>query len=202
MKKFILSSIIILSFGFYVIWQGSNNTSTSLGAPGIVSTNNTNPDIALGSNPIPTNKNTSVSNFVKNIFSGDDSSQSGDDGSSNNISQPISVVKSVPVSNPVVSSPKTKGLYNNGTYIGNSVFAYNDSIQVEAIISNNKLADIKFLKYPNRGRSGNISSFALPILKQEAISAQSANVNAVSGASYTSPAFVESLTSALNQAKA
>jgi len=46
-----------------------------------------------------------------------------------------------------------------------------------------------------------INSQAMPYLTQEAIHTQSANVNGVSGATQTSRAFIESLTSALSQAK-
>ena len=70
------------------------------------------------------------------------------------------------------------------------------------IILNGKINDIQFLKYPTKGgTSREISSFSLPKLKQEAITAQSANIDAVSGASYTSPAFIKSLSSALAKAK-
>lgn len=138
--------------------------------------------------------------------------------SSGNLSMPIATtykpVKTtqkpiVVASNPITQTPtpvgvisKKTGIYNDGTYIGNSVDAYYGNVQVEAIISNSKLADIQFLDYPqDRSTSVRINSRALPTLRQEAIQAQSANINAVSGASATSPAFIKSLTSALNQAR-
>ena len=75
------------------------------------------------------------------------------------------------------------------------------TVQVAAIISSGRLADINFLSYPNdRQHSVQVSSYALPILRQEAIAVQSAKIDTVSGASYTSAAFIESLGSALNQA--
>jgi len=95
-----------------------------------------------------------------------------------------------------------RGLFKDGSYTGPSVDAYYGYVQVKAIISGGRLVDVQFLDYPqDRGNSIRINNYALPILKQEAIQAQSANVNAVSGASATSPAFVESLSSALNQAR-
>jgi uncharacterized protein with FMN-binding domain len=64
-----------------------------------------------------------------------------------------------------------------------------------------KIADVTFLDYPqDRGTSVRINSYAMPQLIQEAITAQSANVNGVSGASDTSSAFQQSLASALSQA--
>ncbi len=96
----------------------------------------------------------------------------------------------------------TTGSFKDGTYVGNSADAYYGNIQVQATISNGKLVDVQFLKYPNdRGTSIEINSAAMPILKQEAIQAQSANVGAVSGATDTSMAFVQSLSSALVKAQ-
>ena len=62
---------------------------------------------------------------------------------------------------------------------------------------------MKFLQYPNeRQRSVEINSYADPILTSEAIQAQSANVDLVSGATDSSYAFIQSLTDALSKAKA
>ena len=75
------------------------------------------------------------------------------------------------------------------------------TVQVAAVIVSGKLSDINFLSYPSdRQHSAQLSSYALPILRQEAIAAQGASVDTISGASYTSAAFKESLNSALNQA--
>ena len=107
-------------------------------------------------------------------------------------------------SNSSSNTTTKKGIYNDGQYTGDSVFVYDSDIQVKAIISGGKLTDIQFITFPQGGRSGRISQLVLPALRQEAIIAQSANINAVSGASapYTTPAFIQSLASALNQAKA
>jgi uncharacterized protein with FMN-binding domain len=111
-----------------------------------------------------------------------------------------------PIAPVAVSSNKNtvkNGIYNDGTYTGNSANAYYGNVQVQVTISNGRIADVKFLDYPQGARnSERINTQAIPILAQEAISAQSANVNGVSGASETSSAFIQSLTSALNQAKA
>ena len=92
--------------------------------------------------------------------------------------------------------------YKNGTYTGSIQDAYYGSLQVQATIQSGKISDITFLQYPSDNRTSQyINSQALPILKQETLVAQSANINGVSGASATSPAFIASLTDALNQAK-
>ena len=50
------------------------------------------------------------------------------------------------------------------------------------------------------GRSQTINSYAVPILEQEALAAQGLNFNVVSGATFTSDAFAQSLQSALSKA--
>lgn len=100
------------------------------------------------------------------------------------------------------SSPTPKSGFKDGSYTGSVEDAFYGYIQVKAIISGGMLADIEFLQYPNDNRtSRGINEEALPILKSEAISAQSAQVDMVSGASDSSPAFIRSLSNALGQAK-
>lgn len=107
----------------------------------------------------------------------------------------------VTIPTPVVPK-KPSGIYKDGTYTGNSIDAYYGNIQVAAVIQNGKLSDVQILDYPrDRQTSQNINGQALPMLISEAIQAQSANINEISGASETSPAFKQSLASALAQAK-
>ena len=73
---------------------------------------------------------------------------------------------------------------------------------MKAVIAGGKLTDVIFLQFPNdRQTSIDISNHSLPILKQEAITAQSAQVNSVSGATQTAEGFNISLASALALAK-
>ncbi|HEX8993791.1 MAG TPA: FMN-binding protein [Candidatus Paceibacterota bacterium] len=93
------------------------------------------------------------------------------------------------------------GMCSPGTYTGDVADAYYGNVQVSATVACGKITDVAFLQYPNdRSTSRQINSYAMPILRQEAIAAQSANVDAVSGATHTSQAFVESLSSALTKA--
>jgi len=97
---------------------------------------------------------------------------------------------------------QTKGMYKDGSYTGTVADAFYGNIQVRATIANGKISDVTFLQYPNdRSTSIEINSQAMPMLRTEAISAQSGNVDIISGATDTSRAFIQSLTSALNQAK-
>lgn len=91
--------------------------------------------------------------------------------------------------------------YKNGTYTGSSANAFYGTVQVQAIISGGKLTDIKILNYPqDRQHSIQVSNYSLPQLKTEAIQSQSASVDVISGATATSQAFMQSLSSALSQA--
>ncbi|MHB0865332.1 MAG: FMN-binding protein [Minisyncoccota bacterium] len=100
------------------------------------------------------------------------------------------------------AAPKPAGLYADGSYTGSAADAYYGTVQVKAIVRSGQLADVQFLQYPNtHSNSIYINSQAMPLLTQEAIQAQSANVNGVSGATFTSEAFAQSLAVALVKAK-
>ena len=99
----------------------------------------------------------------------------------------------------MVSSTK----YKDGSYTGSVANAYYGNVQVQVSVSGGKISDVKFLQYPNDNpNSQYINSQATPYLKQEALQAQSAQVSGVTGATLTSQAFIQSLSSALNQAQA
>ena len=97
--------------------------------------------------------------------------------------------------------PAQTGQYRDGTYTGDPADAYYGTIQVSALIQGGKITDVQFLQYPNdRQTSIEVNTQAMPYLKAEAIQAQNANVDIVSGATDSSYAFRQSLASALNQA--
>lgn len=117
---------------------------------------------------------------------------------------PANPVPQPPASIPPASTqpaPATGAAYKDGQYTGDLADAYYGSVQVQITIQGGKLADVRFLSYPqDRQTSLIINSQATPILRSEALAAQSANVDIVSGATHTSNGFIESLSSALNQA--
>jgi uncharacterized protein with FMN-binding domain len=95
-----------------------------------------------------------------------------------------------------------QGIYKNGTYDGSVEDAFYGLLQVQAVITNGKISDVIFLQFPNDNRTSQyINSQADPMLKQEAIQAQSAQVDTVSGASASSGAFKTSLANALAKAR-
>ncbi|MGW6491863.1 FMN-binding protein [Streptomyces sp. NPDC055056] len=90
-----------------------------------------------------------------------------------------------------------------GTFTGDPVDTQYGTVQVAVTLDKGKLTAVKVLQAPDQnGRDQQIASYSLPRLTQEAIGAQSAHIDAVSGASYTSQGYIQSLQSALDQAHA
>jgi len=212
MKKFYLSFFLILSFTAYALTEQTPVTVIPQMVP---SDANTPPKATPKTSPVvpstpPVAQTTIPEKIVSQIrkIVNDDEGEGDESERRTMVPSPVTPTTPAPVPTPnpvpIATAPKPTptptGKYKNGTYTGNSINEYYGSIQVAAIISGGKLSNISFLQYPNYGNSGNINSYALPILRSEAISAQSANIDAVSGASETSPAFIASLDSALKQA--
>jgi uncharacterized protein with FMN-binding domain len=72
---------------------------------------------------------------------------------------------------------------------------------VRVTVKNGKLTDVTAVVYPtDNPRDQEINSYALPRLRTEALQAQSAEIDTVSGATYTSDGYRQSLQSALDSA--
>ncbi|HUD07215.1 MAG TPA: FMN-binding protein [Candidatus Saccharimonadales bacterium] len=106
-------------------------------------------------------------------------------------------------SNPTTTTtnPTPSSQYKDGTYSGSVANAYYGNVQVQAIIQNGKITTVNFLQSPNENpNSIYVNQQADPYLKQEAIQSQSSNVSLITGATFTSQAFTQSLANALSQA--
>jgi uncharacterized protein with FMN-binding domain len=89
----------------------------------------------------------------------------------------------------------------DGTYTGDSASTRFGDVQVAVTISGGQITDVTALQLTDRDRrSVQISNRAAPVLRQEVIASQSANVSNVSGATYTSDGYLRSVQSALDQA--
>ena len=74
-------------------------------------------------------------------------------------------------------------------------------VQVELTLKGSTITDVTMLQYPSGNpQDDQINSYALPILIQDTLDAQSAQIDMVSGATVTSVGYVQSLQSALDQA--
>jgi len=97
--------------------------------------------------------------------------------------------------------PPTTVLPPTRTATGAAVDYNYGALSVSATASTTKLTNVTIASINEGGnyRSESIDQQAIPVLEQEALQAQSANIQGVSGASYTSAGFEQSLQSALNQ---
>lgn len=85
------------------------------------------------------------------------------------------------------------------TATGTLIDTFYGPVQVKVTVTNGKMTSIVAVALPTGGRSGRIAQYAEPILQAEALAAQSANIDFVSGATYTSDGYQRSLQSALDQ---
>jgi uncharacterized protein with FMN-binding domain len=89
------------------------------------------------------------------------------------------------------------------TYTGDAADTQWGVVQVEITVQSGKVTKSEAIQYPqNNGRDQEINSYALPILVQETIDAQSSDIDMVSGATVTSVGYQQSLQSAIDQASA
>jgi len=96
---------------------------------------------------------------------------------------------------------KNKSGLKDGTFKGKGATNPYGTVQVTVKIADGKITAVD-ATYPTAGNSATINPVAIPKLKQETLQAQSAKVAAVSGATYTSGSYQESLQAALDSAKA
>ncbi|WP_328545021.1 FMN-binding protein [Streptomyces europaeiscabiei] len=86
------------------------------------------------------------------------------------------------------------------TLTGSAVTTEYGPVQVRITVNGGKITGAEAVQQPSGGRSTQISGDAIPKLNQAAVAAGSADIDAVSGATYTSAGYKESLQSALDQA--
>lgn len=191
MKKYILSVFTILAFAGYVILQRNSSAVTITGSE------------------IPPAIAPPHGRVSRVIFAPDqvDSQVEVSPATSDPAPVPTPDTKPAPDITPtpaLIPTPALKltGQYKDGVYVGDIADAYYGNVQVKTTIRDGRIANVQFLDYPHdRDTSRMINSQAMPLLKQEAIQTQNANVDIVSGATATSGAFQESLASALAQAR-
>ena len=87
----------------------------------------------------------------------------------------------------------------SGTFTGPAVFVNYGTVQVKITVSNGRITDAVAVQAPG-GRNDRYTQMAVPILKQQTLAAQSANIKGASGASYTSYGWFKSLQGALADA--
>jgi uncharacterized protein with FMN-binding domain len=98
---------------------------------------------------------------------------------------------------PATQAPATTAV--NGSFTGPAVFAKYGDVQVKITVVNGRITDAIAVKAPS-GRNDRWTNMAVPILKEQTLKAQSADIQGASGASYTSYGWYTSLQGALAQA--
>ena len=88
-----------------------------------------------------------------------------------------------------------------GTYTGDSVQTRWGPVQVEITVEDGKIVSSDAVVYPQENhRDIEINSYAVPVYNEEAVDAQSADIDAISGATVTWQGYTQSLQSAIDQA--
>jgi uncharacterized protein with FMN-binding domain len=99
------------------------------------------------------------------------------------------------------SSPSAGGATVSGTFVGTSVSTRYGSVQVKIVVAAGKITNVIPVRLTDQGgRSVQLSNRAAPILRTEVLKAQSAKVKSVSGATYTTDAYLQSLQAAIDKA--
>jgi uncharacterized protein with FMN-binding domain len=100
------------------------------------------------------------------------------------------------------ATPGANGL-KNGSFTGQDFPNFYGDVQVQVVVSGGRITDVKPLQYPtDRPQSAYISSVAIPYLHDEVLQAQSAQIDVISGATFTSQSYAQSIQSALDKARA
>ena len=108
--------------------------------------------------------------------------------------KPSATPKSTPTPQ---QSTASKGI--SGAFTGSAVDIGYGIMQVKITVVNGKITEAEAVQTPS-GRNDRWTNMAVPVLRQRTLEAQSANINGVSGASYTSYGWYTSLVAALKQA--
>jgi len=110
-----------------------------------------------------------------------------------------------PTGQPAAAGPSPSGTPTGASdqmVTGPAVDVRYGPVQVRVTLQGGRLVDVSAVQLPSdRSRSRAISNYAAPILRQEALAAQGAQIDSVSGASYTSDGYAQSLQAALDQAR-
>jgi uncharacterized protein with FMN-binding domain len=140
-----------------------------------------NPPAAVSTtNPGNTSSASSGAATPSSTSSGSTSSSSGTSGSS--------------------ASSSTSASSTTKTVAGNSIDTRWGPVQVKITVSNGTVTSATAVDYPtNNGRDQEINSYAIPTLEKESIGKSTADIDAVSGATYTSDGYIQSLQSALDK---
>jgi uncharacterized protein with FMN-binding domain len=88
----------------------------------------------------------------------------------------------------------------NGSFTGADIQTQFGDVQVRITVTSGRITDVSALQMPtDRARSAEITQYVTPVLRSEVIQAQSARIDVISGATFTSEAYAESVDDAMRQ---
>ena len=124
--------------------------------------------------------------------------------------QPALTISGSQTPRPAAVAPKSSGSGSTAakkastktqTVVGPPVANQYGTVQVAVTVAGKQIQDVRALQLPNGdGRTNLISAQAGPLLRQEALNIQSGQIDTISGASYTSDSYRQSLQAALDKA--
>jgi len=164
-------------------------TSGGIGALGSKSTSTTPPPVASAPTAVPANPTTQPQPAPTPTTK----------KKKKKTSTKATTTPAAPTQTQAPTAPQSASV--TGTFSGIAAPTFYGPVQVQITVSNGKITGATALTYPqNSGRDRQINSQAIPLLIQETLQAQSANIQGVGGASYTSQGWYDSLVSALKKA--
>ena len=177
----------------------SSQSTTTTATPSTTTTStSTTPATTTTSSTKKSTKKTTKKKSTKSTTSTATTTSGSNSSSASNSSSSSSGSTSTTTSTPA-STPKATTI--SGTFTGDSAETRYGPVQVQVTIVNNKITAVSALTYPTESfRDQQINSQAIPLLQEETLAAQSANIQGVGGASYTSQGWADSLQSALSKA--
>ncbi len=99
------------------------------------------------------------------------------------------------------AAPAAAAAGPSGTFVGSAVPTPYGPVQVQVTVADGTVTAAEATSYPSAGgRDRQINGYAIPILNSEVTAAQSASIQMVSGATYTSQGYITSLQSAIDKA--
>jgi len=102
---------------------------------------------------------------------------------------------------PRATAPSGAGAGTDGSFDGSTVQTRWGPVQVRITVSGGKITEVETVRYPDGNRRDReINEYALPILREAALTAQSADIDTVSGATITSDGYIGSLQAAIDAA--
>lgn len=159
---------------------GTSNTSSGTSIPSNVPSSNKGGNSGSKSNTKPMDSTTNPTPPTSKV----------NDGNSTPANSATNNPATVPA--PVVDTKRT--------ILGDAQATRYGIVQVQIVVdASSKIVDVKAIKLPQGGSNQRYSNYAAPILRDEALNAQSAQISFASGASYTSQGYIISLQSAIDK---